>query len=130
MVNLEQTWASNSRIASDLPPGLVAVFVCGTGAVGRLTMLQLAKYAVRPNIYFIGRSQGAGDRLRAQLKDLNAEGEYTFIRADVSLLRTVDDVCREIKAKERHINILFLTLGNLEPKGESGEHIDVRISSG
>lgn len=128
MVNLEQTRASNSRIASDLPPGLVAVFVGGTGAIGRLTMLQLAKYAVKPKIYFIGRSQAAGDRLTAQLKELNTEGEYTFIPTDVSLLRNVDEVCREIKSKERYINILFLTLGNLEPKGKSGKLTAIQIS--
>ena len=34
-----------------------------------------------------------------------------FIKADVSLIHVVDDVCKEIKAKESSINILFLSAG-------------------
>ncbi|KAK4095838.1 hypothetical protein N658DRAFT_502252 [Parathielavia hyrcaniae] len=35
-----------------------------------------------------------------------------FIGADLSLLRSVDEVCREIKEKESAINLLFLTTGS------------------
>ena len=41
------------------------------------------------------------------------EGEYIFIKADVSLILAVDDVCKEIKSKEKAINVLFLTIGTL-----------------
>lgn len=52
----------------------------------------------------------------------NADGEYCFICADVSLLRTVDDVRREIKAWESHINIPLLTTGTLDfGKGKYGQ---------
>ena len=34
-----------------------------------------------------------------------------FIKADVSLIHVVDDICEEIKAKEKAINILFLSAG-------------------
>ena len=42
---------------------------------------------------------------------LNPEGEYMFVKADVSLIRVVDEVCDMIKAKEKAINILFLSAG-------------------
>ncbi|KAK0746897.1 hypothetical protein B0T18DRAFT_438714 [Schizothecium vesticola] len=113
MVSLEQVQSSNARIASSLPDGLVAVFLGGTGAVGQATLKQFTKLTVRPRIYFLGRSQASGDRITAELKALNPEGDYCFIRADVSLLATVDDVCGEIKRREHHINLLFMTTATL-----------------
>lgn len=47
----------------------------------------------------------------AECKALNPQGEYTFVKADVSLIRVVDEVCEQIKAKEKAINILFLSAG-------------------
>lgn len=76
-------------------------------------MKQFAKHAVQPRIYFVGRSERASKRITAELQTLNRAGKYHFINADLSLLHTVDDVCREIKSKEAVINLLFLTSGTL-----------------
>ncbi|KAF8909245.1 hypothetical protein CPB84DRAFT_1813000 [Gymnopilus junonius] len=100
MVSLSDVHASNSRISSSLPAGLVAVFVGGTNGIGE------------PRVYFIGRSQDAGDRILAECKTLNTDGEFTFIKADVSLLSVVDEISRDIKSKEKAINLLFLTAGS------------------
>lgn len=107
---------SNPRtpgIASALPPGLVAVFVGATSGIGETTLKQFAKHARQPRVYFVGRSQEAGDRIAAECKALNAEGEYIFVKADTSLIRNVDDVCRDIKSKEKSVNLLFLSTGTL-----------------
>lgn len=111
MVSLSDIRASNSRIASSFPKGLVAVFVGATSGIGETSLRQFAKYCSAPRIYFVGRSQEAGDRIGAELKGLNAKGEYIFIKADVSLIRVVDDVCRDIKSKEKSINVLLLSQG-------------------
>ncbi|KAK0641935.1 hypothetical protein B0T16DRAFT_431540 [Cercophora newfieldiana] len=124
MVSLEEIRSSNARIADSLPPGLVAVFLGGTGAVGGTTLRQFAKHTTKPRIYFLGRSQEAGGRLEAELKELNPDGEFCFISADISLLGAVDDVCREIKARENHINLLFLTTGTLRSGTETEEGLD------
>lgn len=87
MVALTDIQASNSRIASSLPPGLVAVFVGGTNGVGETTLKAFAKHARQPRVYFIGRSQEAGDRIKKECKALNAKGEFTFIKAECSLIR-------------------------------------------
>ncbi|KAK0715948.1 hypothetical protein B0H67DRAFT_582066 [Lasiosphaeris hirsuta] len=113
MVTLEQIRSSNARIATELPPDLVSVFLGGTGAVGETTMKQLAKLAAKPRIYIQGRSKETGDRLVAELKELNPDGEYFFIAADIASLYNVDDFCREIKSKESHINLLFMATGTL-----------------
>lgn len=117
MVALTDVQSSNSRVTSALPPGLVAVFVGATSGIGETSLKQFAKHSRQPRVYFIGRSQEAGDRIAAECKTLNSEGEYIFIKADTSLLCNVDDVCRDIKNKEKAVNLLFLSTGSLISKG-------------
>lgn len=111
MVSLSAVQLSNSLISTTLPPNLVALFVGATSGIGESTLKQFAKHAVKPRIYFIGRSQDAGDRITLELTAINPGGNYNFIKADVSLIRKVDDVCQEIKAKEKALNVLFLSQG-------------------
>lgn len=113
MVSLSQIRASNSLISSTLPVGLVAVFVGATSGIGEITLKKFAKYTQRPRAYFIGRSQGAADRIVAECKTLNPSGEYIFRKADVSLICVVDEVCRDITDKEKALNLLFLSAGVL-----------------
>lgn len=111
MVSLQDIEASNSLISSTLPPGLVAIFVGATSGIGESTLKKFAWYARQPRAYFIGRSQDAADRIFAECKALNPAGEFIFLKRDVSLIRVVDEVCTEIKAKEKTINLLFLSAG-------------------
>ena len=113
MVSLLDVQSSNSRIASALPPGLVAVFGGAASGIGETTLKQFAKHARQPRVYFVGRSQEAGDRIAAECKTLNSKGQYIFIKAETSLIRTVDDICRDIKSKEKSVNLLFLSTGTL-----------------
>lgn len=113
MLSLPDIQSSNSRIASALPPGLVAVFVGATSGIGETTLKQFAKHTRQPHAYFVGRSQEAGDRIAAECKALNSDGQYIFVKADTSLIHTVDDVCRDIKSKEKAVNLLFLSTGTL-----------------
>lgn len=112
MVSLSDVQSSNAQIATALPQGLVAVFVGATNGIGEYSLKEFARHARKPRVYFVGRSQDAADRIAGECRELNPEGEFTFIKADVSLLKSVDDVCREIKSKENTINLLFLTCGS------------------
>lgn len=114
MVALETVRASNQQIASTLPSGLVAVFVGATNGVGEATVRQFAKYASAPRVYLIGRSVEAGARIVNECKALNPQGTFTFISKDTSLIRNVDEICDEIKQKEKSVNLLFLTIGTLQ----------------
>ncbi|KAK5682175.1 hypothetical protein LTS10_005300 [Elasticomyces elasticus] len=111
MVAYPEILASNAEISSSLAPDLVAVFVGATSGIGEYTLRALAKYAVRPRIYFIGRSQEAATRIHNDCKALNPEGDFIFLRSDVSLMRNVDEVCREIAGKEKTINLICLSQG-------------------
>ena len=112
--------ASNDRIASALPSGLVGVFIGGTNGIGEYTLKAFAKRVSKPQIIFTGRSQDAADRIVTECKSINPEGSYTFIKADTSTIRKVDEVSEEIKRKVQTINVLFLTTGVLDfSSGES-----------
>lgn len=105
--------ASNESIPSAFPSGLVAVFIGGTSGIGEYTLKQFARQVPQSRVYFVGRSEEAGDRIAKECKAWNPDGEFTFIKADISLLRVVDDVCRNIKEREKYINLLFMSQGTL-----------------
>ena len=113
MVALQDIRASNARINSSLPAGLVGVFVGATNGIGETTLREFARRANAPRVYFVGRSKEAGDRIAAECKSLNPSGQFTFIQSDLSLIRNADVVCRTIKEKEKHINVLWLSQGSL-----------------
>lgn len=52
--------------------------------------------------------------------DSSPGSKATFIQVDVSLLKNVDDVCRDIQKREDKINILFLTAGYMTLRGRNG----------
>jgi len=112
MVTLASVQASNAQVSS-LPPGLVAVFIGATSGIGETALKQFAKYARQPRIYFVGREQAVADRMVSELTDMDPEAQYTFIKADVSLIKVVDDVCKQIESKEKAVNLLFLTPGTM-----------------
>jgi NADP-dependent 3-hydroxy acid dehydrogenase YdfG len=113
MFALSDVEASNSQLSTSLPAGLVAVFVRATSGIGEYTMKAFAQRTDSPKIYVVGRSQDAANRILAECKELNPRGQYTFIRSDVALLKNVDDVCQQILAKEKSINLLFQTQGTI-----------------
>ena len=114
MVSLKIIESSNNGIRSTLQAGLVAVFVGGTNGVGETTVRQFAKYAVQPRVYIVGRSQAAGDRVTAECKALNPQGTFIFLKRETSLMRNVDEICKELANKEAVINLVFLTVGTLQ----------------
>ncbi|KAI8944846.1 putative short-chain dehydrogenases/reductase [Xylaria longipes] len=125
MVALSDCIASNERIPSTLPPGLVAVFVGGTSGVGEYTLKAFTKYAPAPKVIIVGRSQEAADRIMNECRQLSPNGHFEFIRADVSLLKNVDDVCRRIKQKLSVINLLFQSQGSMAFQSETSEGLPV-----
>lgn len=121
MVVLDKVQQSNAQVAATYPTGLVAVFAGATAGIGETSVREFARHTSKPRIYIVGRSQEACDRLDADLKNVNPEGQYIFIRSDISLLRNVDDVCRQIIDKESAINVLFMSQGTLNfSKSEQG----------
>ncbi|GFF99456.1 hypothetical protein IFM61392_00839 [Aspergillus lentulus] len=113
MVSLGAILASNRRLESALPAGLVAVFGGATSGIDETATKQFAKHANAPRIYFVGRTDSWAERIKTELKTINPKGSYFSLQCDASLLKSVDEVCQEIKAKETVIGLLFLSIGSL-----------------
>jgi short-subunit dehydrogenase len=111
MVPLPIILASNASIPKALPPGLVAVFAGGTSGIGKETLKKLASLAVKPKVYIIGRSTSAAERIIADCRILNPEGEYVFLQKELDLMKNIKEVCEEIKSKEGFLNLLVLSAG-------------------
>ena len=113
MVSLKAMRASNERIASELPSGMVAVFFGATSGIGETTLKQFVKLAREPRIYFVGRRENEGNGIKTELEPLNPGGAYHYLKCDASVLKNVDQLCRDIKSKESAINLLFVTVGTM-----------------
>ncbi|KAH8726820.1 hypothetical protein GQ44DRAFT_790851 [Phaeosphaeriaceae sp. PMI808] len=129
MVAINAVRASNANIKF-LPTNLVAVFVGGTSGIGLFTARELVRNATSPHVYLIGRNQTEATKIIQELKDINASSEVSFIQKDVSLLKNVDEACQEIKTKEKHINLLFMTCGYfvLSGRNETVEGLDKKFA--
>lgn len=91
-----------------------------TSGIGESTIKQWCRHTIKPRVYVVGRSQEAADRILSELKTIQPETEASFIRKDLTLLKNVDEVCAEIKAKESKLNLLFMTPGTMSLKGRDG----------
>ncbi|CAI6335670.1 unnamed protein product [Periconia digitata] len=129
MVSLAEVRSHNSTL-KNLAPGLVAVFVGGTSGISLYTAQEFARNTTSPHIYLIGRNETEAERIQKELKTINSSSTIDFIKKDVSLLRKVDEACKEIKEKEKKINLLFMTIGAMTFKGrtETEEGLDRKFA--
>ncbi|KAF2725142.1 hypothetical protein K431DRAFT_317671 [Polychaeton citri CBS 116435] len=127
MVQLEQVRASNSQ--AHVLHDLVCIFIGGTGGIGENTVKELCKRTTRPRVYIVGRSDQNGAEIVRELSDINSDCHATFIKADVSLIRNVDQVCADIMETENQINMLLLTAGYMTLRGrnETDEGLDRKM---
>lgn len=130
MVALQAIRKSNARI-SDLPEGLVALFLGATSGIGQSTVIQLAQVAVRPRIYIVARRASATKGLIEELKQKNQGGTYTIIEKDVSLIRETNDVVEFIKARETKLDLLFESVGFISFNGrhETAEGLEPSMTT-
>ncbi|KAL4877126.1 hypothetical protein BJY04DRAFT_198996 [Aspergillus karnatakaensis] len=129
MVALDAVKQSNANLKA-YGPGLVGVFVGGTSGIGESTARSFVRHATSPRVYLIGRSQERASVIIEELKKLNSESKIEFVKADVSLLKKVDEACEVIKSREGKVNVLVLSSGIFTTKGrdETGEGLDKKLS--
>ncbi|KAF2691842.1 hypothetical protein K458DRAFT_411545 [Lentithecium fluviatile CBS 122367] len=128
-VSLAQVRSHNSSL-KNLAPGLVAIFVGGTSGISHYTAREFARNTTSSHIYLIGRNEKEAARITQELQTINSSSKVDFIKKDVSLLREVDAACKEIKEKEKKVNLLFMTIGTLTLKGrdETPEGLDKKFA--
>lgn len=121
-IPLRDVKASNAALRSTFPDGLVAVFVGATAGIGEYSVLELARCVPKSRIYFVGRSEADGARVKAECEKRDSHGKYTFLQKNVSLMKNVDEVCEEIRTMEERINLLFMTQGTLDMSASESNH--------
>ena len=114
MVELEEVQDSNAQITERFPPGMVAVFAGATRGIGKATMLEFAKHMRQPRIYLLARSEDTTQPVLDELHEVNPDGEYYYVEADLSLINMVDAACRRVRENEKAINVLFMSQGTLD----------------
>lgn len=112
MVSYKEIRASNARI-TDSTTSQIAVFVGGTSGIGQLTIKALVSTGTSVKIYLVGRksSRARTSTFIEDLRTINPKADVIWTEGDVSLLAEAARVCEVIKAKESHIDLLFLTTG-------------------
>ena len=110
MVSLSNVRTHNATLKTTIPKA-VAVFVGGTSGIGLSTATEFVRNTQAPHVYLVGRNEAAASETIRKLTGLNPESRVEFLKSDISLLRNVDDVCAQIKAKEQRLNLLFMTSG-------------------
>ncbi|KAJ3041713.1 hypothetical protein HDV00_008801 [Rhizophlyctis rosea] len=101
--------ASNAQICTTLPSPLVGVFAGATSGIGEYTLRAFVKHTKSSRAYIIGRTQADADKIIADCKVVNPDAEVIFIKADLSLLKNVDEVCKQIAGREKYVNVLCMS---------------------
>jgi NAD(P)-dependent dehydrogenase (short-subunit alcohol dehydrogenase family) len=129
MVTLSDVRVSNSSFKS-ASADLVAVFVGGTSGIGLYTAREFVRNTTTPHVYLIGRNQTEATKIIEELKTINSSSQVSFIQKDVSLMKNVDEACREIQAREKRVNLLFMTCGYFTFTGrdETPEGLDKKFA--
>ncbi|KAL9593863.1 MAG: hypothetical protein Q9219_007345, partial [cf. Caloplaca sp. 3 TL-2023] len=135
MVAISLVRESNEQLRH-LPPHLsspVAVFAGATQGIGLATLRQLAIHTSNPTCYIVGRSEARGQEIINELKDLNGKGKYVFVKGEVSLLKSVDECCKQIEGmvgEGKGLDILYMSQGFLTFGGrnETEEGLDTLLA--
>ncbi|KAF2787564.1 NAD(P)-binding protein [Melanomma pulvis-pyrius CBS 109.77] len=129
MVSLTEIRTHNATLKS-LSSGLVAIFVGGTSGIGLSTAREFVRNTNSPHVYLVGRNQAEATRIIGELREINPTSQLDFIKSDVSLLKNVDEACRQIKEKEQKVNLLFMTVGYVTFQGrdETEEGLDRKFA--
>lgn len=131
MVALKDIRSANAALKNSRE-SLTAVFAGATRGIGLATLKAFAKHIANPKAIIVGRSRRQFDPELQNLKSINPNGEYTFLEADVSLIKHIDAVCVQIKKQVSTscIDLLFVSQGYLNFAGRQNnvEGLDISTS--
>ena len=97
--------------------GLVCVFAGATSGIGAGTLEAMVQKLQKSTFYVLGRSASRFANQRVRLESLGPSCKIVFIQAEVSLLSSVDDACKQIVASEQKVDYLYMSPGLLPLNG-------------
>lgn len=129
MVSIKEVRSSNAALKKN-HESLTAVFAGATAGIGLATLKEFAKSIPIPTAIIVGRSRQKFEPELQNLKNINPNGEYTFIEADVSLIKNIDAVCKQIKKQVSTLDLLFVSQGYVSFAGRenNADGLDNSIS--
>jgi NAD(P)-dependent dehydrogenase (short-subunit alcohol dehydrogenase family) len=129
MVKFATITAANNAFVRN--QSLTAVFVGATNGIGEFTVRELCKTHGHDGpglrIIIVGRNEKAAQTIIEDCKTIYSTVNFHFIQAgDISLLQSVDKVCKEIQdlleaIKAPSIDILIQSQGRVEFGGRIGK---------
>ncbi|KAJ6017357.1 hypothetical protein N7451_000736 [Penicillium sp. IBT 35674x] len=129
MVSLETVRQNNSGLKG-FGPNLVAVFVGGTSGIGEATARAFIRETESSRVYLVGRNETQASKIIEELRQINPDGQISFVKCEAARLHSVDEACKSIQEKEEKVNLLFMTAGMMTTKGrdETDEGLDKKFS--
>ncbi|KAG6863177.1 hypothetical protein C0991_007752 [Blastosporella zonata] len=131
MPTLDAVKAANAAFNPSYSP--VAIFVGGTSGIGQGLAEAFARHTKgNGHIIIIGRNRAAADAIIAQFPKPTDSTKYTheFVQCDVTRMKNVESVTRELLTRIPKINFLVMTPGFMTMKGrdETEEGIDTKLA--
>ena len=119
--------------AANVPKAIVpvAVVVGGTAGIGAGVAEVLAQRTQgRAHIVIVGRNQAAAEAVIAQFPKAVDGGKYEFVQCDITSMRNVGTVARQLSQRLDKINYLVMTAGLMTMAGRqpTEDGLDVKLS--
>ena len=129
MVAITEVRSANAALRNK-HESLTAVFAGATAGIGLATLRAFAKHIPEPKAIIVGRSRSKFESELQNLRSLNPKGQFTFLEADVSLIKNIDAVCEQIKKEVSSIDLLFTSQGYISFAGRenNADGLDNSIS--
>ena len=124
-----------SNASHVLPQKPVAIFVGGTSGIGRGMAETFARYTKgNAHIVLIGRNRDAAESILASFPKSNAPADnftHEFIQCDVTLMKNVDSVTKQLLQRYPTINFLVMSPGffSMKDRDETPEGIDKKLAA-
>ncbi|KAG5638299.1 hypothetical protein H0H81_000824 [Sphagnurus paluster] len=131
MYALAAARAANAAFIPAYKP--VAIFVGGTAGIGQGLVEAFSRHTKgNAHIVIVGRNRAAADTIIAALPRPSDNAQYTheFVQCDVTLMKNVESVTKELLTRLPKINFLFMSPGfmSLNGRTETPEGIDRKLA--
>jgi len=134
MPSLATIRASNAAISPSYTP--IAIFVGGTAGIGQGIAEAFARHTNgNAHLIIIGRNQAAADSILSQFPKPTAGSSamtptHEFVQCDVTLMKNVHAVTKELHTRLPKVNFLVMTPGYITTKGweETEDGVDKKLA--